>query len=110
MNRRTFFQCSLGTAWAAPVIAAMQQRDKLEAAADVLVHAVAKKQVNAAVLYVRHRGGVLARSFGAAHTLDDRFLLGSLSKPMTAAALLTLYDRGKFRLDDPVRKFLPEFT
>ena len=29
---------------------------------------------------------------------------------MTAAALMTLYDRGRFRLDDPVRKFIPEFT
>ena len=29
---------------------------------------------------------------------------------MTVAALMTLYDQGKFRLDDPVRKFLPEFT
>ena len=42
--------------------------------------------------------------------MDDLFLLGSISKPMTAAALMTLYDQGRFRLDDPVRKFLPEFT
>jgi beta-lactamase class C len=42
--------------------------------------------------------------------VDDLFLLGSISKLMTAAALMTLYDQGRFRLDDPVRKFLPEFT
>ena len=50
------------------------------------------------------------RSFGAARSPDDLFLLGSISKPMTVAALMTLYGRGRFRLDDPVRKFIPEFT
>ena len=110
MNRRTFLQCGLGAAWATPVIAAAQRREKLEVAADVLTRATAAGQVNAAVLYVRHRGSVFARSFGAARSADALFLLGSLSKPMTAAALMTLFDRGLFRLDDPVRKFLPEFT
>ena len=109
MNRRTFLQCGLGTAWAAPVIAAVRL-DKLDVAADVLTRAAASGQVDAAVLYVRHRRSVFARSFGAARSVDDLFLLGSISKPITAAALMTLYDQGKFRLDDPVRKFLPEFT
>ena len=110
MDRRIFLQCGLATAWAAPVMAAVQQGDKLDAAADVLAHAVAGGQLDAAVLYLRHRRDVLARSFGAARSADDLFLLGSISKPMTAAALMTLYDQGRFRLDDPVRKFLPEFT
>jgi CubicO group peptidase (beta-lactamase class C family) len=110
MNRRTLLQYGLGSAWAAPVIAAVQQRDKLEAAADVLTHAVAAGQVDGAVLYVRHRRGVFARCFGAARSADALFLLGSISKPMSAAALMTLYDQGRFRLDDPVRKFLPGFT
>src|SRR5262245_25832547 len=55
MNRRTFHQCALGTAWAAPVIAAVRQGDKLDGAADVLTRAVVGGQVHAAVLYVRHR-------------------------------------------------------
>ncbi len=110
MNRRIFLQCGLGTAWAAPVIAAGQQREKLDVAAEVLAHAMAGRQVNAAVLYVRHRKNEFVKSFGAARSPDDLFLLGSISKPMTVAALMTLYDQGRFRLDDPVRKFLPEFT
>ena len=66
--------------------------------------------MDGAVLYVRHRNGVFARSFGTARSVDELFLLGSISKTMTAAALMTLYDQGSFELDDPVRKFLPEFT
>jgi CubicO group peptidase (beta-lactamase class C family) len=110
MNRRTFLQCGLGTAWPTPLIAAMHQPDKRDVAAHVLTHAMAEKQVDAAVLYVRHRTDVFARSFGAARSVDDLFLLGSISKPISVAALMTLFDQGKFRLDDPVRKFLPEFT
>jgi CubicO group peptidase (beta-lactamase class C family) len=92
------------------VIAGVQQPDKLEAAADVLTRAAASGQVHAAVLYVRHRGVGFVRSFGAARSPDALFLLGSISKPMTVAALMSLHDRDRFRLDHPVRRFLPDFT
>jgi len=100
----------LGTAWAAPVIAALAQRDKLDVAADVLTRATAAGQVAAAVLYVRHRGNEFVRSFGAARSADERFVLGSISKPISVTALMTLFDKGRFQLDDAARKFLPEFT
>jgi CubicO group peptidase (beta-lactamase class C family) len=109
MQRRTFLQSGLGTALAAPLIAAVEQ-DKLDAAAAVLTKAAAQGQVYAAALYVRRGKSVFARSFGASKSSDDIFLLASISKPMSAAALMTLYDQGKFRLDDPVREFIPEFT
>jgi hypothetical protein len=70
MNRRAFLQCCPGVAWGAPLIAAMQQPGKLEIAADVLTQAVDTGQVNAAVLHVRHRNGVFARSFGKARSVD----------------------------------------
>lgn len=40
---------------------------------------------------------------------DDIFWIASMSKPMTAAALMMLVDEGKVRLDEPVEKYLPEF-
>lgn len=33
----------------------------------------------------------------------------SMTKPITGVALMSLYEDGKFQLDDPVEKFLPEF-
>ncbi len=33
----------------------------------------------------------------------------SMSKPITAAGLMMLYDEGLFSLDDPVAKYIPEF-
>jgi CubicO group peptidase (beta-lactamase class C family) len=40
---------------------------------------------------------------------DAIFWIASMSKPMTATALMMLVDAGKLRLDDPVEKYLPEF-
>jgi len=40
---------------------------------------------------------------------DALFWIASMSKPMTAAALMMLVDEGKVSLDDPVEKYLPEF-
>jgi CubicO group peptidase (beta-lactamase class C family) len=40
---------------------------------------------------------------------DALFWIASMSKPMTATALMMLVDEGKVRLGDPVEKYLPEF-
>ena len=41
--------------------------------------------------------------------IDAIFWIASMSKPITAAALMILVDDGKVKLDDPVEKYLPEF-
>jgi CubicO group peptidase (beta-lactamase class C family) len=40
---------------------------------------------------------------------DAIFRIYSMSKPITAAGLMILYDEGLFSLDDPVAKYFPEF-
>jgi CubicO group peptidase (beta-lactamase class C family) len=40
---------------------------------------------------------------------DALFWIASMSKPITAAALMMLVDEGKVKVDDPVEKYLPEF-
>jgi CubicO group peptidase (beta-lactamase class C family) len=40
---------------------------------------------------------------------DAIFRLFSMTKPLTAVAMLLLYDEGKWQLDDPVSHYLPEF-
>lgn len=40
---------------------------------------------------------------------DHIFRIFSMSKPITAVALMTLFDEGKFELDDPVSTYIPEF-
>jgi CubicO group peptidase (beta-lactamase class C family) len=38
------------------------------------------------------------------------FRIYSMTKPITAVALMTLYDEGKFKLDDKVSKYIPEYA
>ncbi|MDD6211482.1 MAG: serine hydrolase [Bacteroidales bacterium] len=40
---------------------------------------------------------------------DDIFRNASQTKAVVTAALMTLFEEGKFNLDDPVKKFIPEF-
>jgi CubicO group peptidase (beta-lactamase class C family) len=40
---------------------------------------------------------------------DSIFRLYSMTKPIAATALMTLYEEGKFQLDDPISKYIPEF-
>lgn len=40
---------------------------------------------------------------------DDLFRIYSMTKPITAVAAMQLYEEGKFHLNDPVTKFIPEF-
>jgi len=40
--------------------------------------------------------------------IDHLFRIYSMSKPITAVALMQLYEQGKFSLNDPVTKYIPE--
>lgn len=40
---------------------------------------------------------------------DDIFRIASQSKAITSTAVMMLWEEGKFKLDDPVSKYIPEF-
>jgi CubicO group peptidase (beta-lactamase class C family) len=65
--------------------------------------------VSAATLHVKHGETTSSQFFGTAKSIDDMFLLGSISKPISVAALMTLYDQKKFQLDDLAQKYIPKF-
>ena len=92
-----------------PLLAALQQA-RLDEAAEVLAQAVANGQVSAAVLHVTQRESTFTRWFGTAKSKDAMFLLGSITKPICVTALMSLYDRGEFKLDDRLQKFIPAFV
>src|SRR5262249_27755624 len=89
--------------------AALRQA-QLDDAAGLLARAVASGQVAAAVLHAVQRETTFTRSFGAAKSEQAMFLLGSISKPICMTALMTLFDRGEFKLGDPLKKFVPRFS
>jgi len=42
--------------------------------------------------------------------LNTIFRIASMTKPITSVAIMILYDEGRFQLDDPVAKYIPEFN
>jgi len=40
---------------------------------------------------------------------DAIFRIASMTKPVTSVAVMMLYEEGRFQLDDPVEKYIPEF-
>ncbi len=70
----------------------------------------------ASVLLMRHGKLVLEKAYGktdanvgTALRVDNIFRIYSQSKPVTAVALMILFEQGKWHFDDPVTKFIPEF-
>lgn len=108
MKRRAFLGTAMAAATSSSLFAALREQRWDEAAA-VLEQATTKKQVTAATLHVMHKDDTYTRHFGTATSDDAMFLLGSISKPINVTAVMALYDQGKIRLEDPVKKYLPAF-
>ncbi|WP_304217019.1 serine hydrolase [Phenylobacterium aquaticum] len=67
-------------------------------------------------LLVRHGKVVAFNTYGqkdlataAPMDRDAMFRIYSMSKPLTGVAMMILFEEGKWKLDDPVTKFVPEF-
>jgi CubicO group peptidase (beta-lactamase class C family) len=75
------------------------------------------KKISGALTVVARRGqvahfsplGLCDLSRGRPVLPDTIFRIYSMSKPVTSVALMMLYERGLFRLDAPVRRFIPEW-
>lgn len=91
---------------------------QLECASRQLEAAVEAGQIGAASLTVARRGQLIfGRGYGrlrpeegaSAVAPDSVFLLASITKPVTAWALMLLAEEGEVSLDDPVEYYLPEY-
>jgi CubicO group peptidase (beta-lactamase class C family) len=79
---------------------------------------VAKKEIAGAVTVVVSKDKILyLETTGLADiaakkpmTPDTLFWIASMTKPVTAVAVLMLQDEGKLNVGDPVAKYLPEFA
>ncbi len=87
---------------------------RLDEAAKVMDGWIADGRVQGASILVTQGSHKYARNFGTAQSRDKGpepvFLLASITKPITAAAVMTLVDAGQLSLGDKVAKFFPAFT
>ncbi|HTM48538.1 MAG TPA: serine hydrolase domain-containing protein [Bryobacteraceae bacterium] len=86
------------------------RRGNISGAVALIEAATRSGAVSAAALHVRQGSSEVSRAFGQASSPETPFLLASITKPMTATAVMILADRRALALSDPVRKFIPEFT
>jgi CubicO group peptidase (beta-lactamase class C family) len=75
-----------------------------------------QRLAGAVTLVVRHghvawfkAQGMQDREAGKPMRPDTIFRICSMSKPITSVAVMMLYEQGRFRLEDPVSKYLPGF-
>lgn len=100
----------------------MQNQHTYQPLADAVDHAIetglAEKRIQGTVVVIAHEGQtVYHRADGYADAEKERpmqrhslFRLASITKAFTSLAAAALIEQGKIRLDDPVTRWLPDFT
>lgn len=91
---------------------------QLEAVKADLQARIDASKLSGAVVMVAQDGEVLTLDALGYQNVEDQvpmqtdtiFRIFSMTKPITGTALMMLYDEGKFELDDPVEKHLPELA
>jgi len=92
--------------------------ERLERLHALMQDAVDNKQLSGIVTILARHGKVVDyRAYGkrdiasnAPMTKDVIFRDYSMTKPVTAVAMMTLYEEGKWLPSDPIAKFIPEFA
>jgi CubicO group peptidase (beta-lactamase class C family) len=90
---------------------------KLKEATALLERFVIDRKIAGAVGAVTRHGQVVYLEAAGVQDLEARtpmtaaslFRIYSMTKPVTAVAAMMLHDAGRFKLEDPVAKYLPEF-
>lgn len=90
---------------------------RLERVDKLLQEYVDKQKVPNAVAFVARKGKVVYyKAFGQSNTetktavkKNDIFRIASQSKAIASLALMLLFEEGKFSLDDPLSRYIPEF-
>ncbi len=105
----------LGSATPESVGISSERLGRLDAAMKKLVDG---KQVAGLVTLVERHGKIV--DFNASGQLDVRkpdamqkdsiFRIYSMSKPVTGVAMMMLYEEGKWQINDPVSRYIPEFS
>jgi len=105
--------CLTALAW--PSAFACRAADSSVRMEQIINYYVENHQFMGAVLVAKGNDILLDKGYGYANlewmvpdAPDTRFRLGSLTKQFTAASILLLEERGKLKITDPVRAYIPD--
>ena len=99
-------------------VSAQVSGDRLLRIDKMIQQAVDSGWIAGAVGFIARDGKIVYnKSFGVSdiekktemHT-DDIFRIASQTKAITSVAVMMLFEEGKFLLDDPISKYIPEFA
>ena len=89
---------------------------RLEKIDQMLKTAIESQEVPGAVALIARNGKIVFKEAygivdakGREAKTDDIFRIASQTKAITSTAVMMLWEEGKFRLDDPISKYIPEF-
>ena len=95
------------------------KRDNAEliaAVTDLLAKSASSDEFSGAVLIAQDGKPIFEKAYGYAdreqktpNLIDTKFNLGSINKSFTALAIRQLAKKGKLSLNDPIKKFLPDY-
>jgi len=92
--------------------------ERLNRIDSMLTEAIDNDQIPGAVALVARNGRIVyLKAFGMADNeavrnmrTDDIFRIASQTKAITSTAVMMLWEEGKFSLDDPISRYIPEFV
>jgi CubicO group peptidase (beta-lactamase class C family) len=95
--------------------ASAQTAGKYQPLHDTVAKAVAAKDVPGAIVAMRVNGKLVyqdaqGEDAGAPLKTDTVFWVASMTKPVVATSVMIMVDEGKVKLDDPLSKYIPEFS
>jgi CubicO group peptidase (beta-lactamase class C family) len=106
-----------GSRFTSPLIAAEFDPEKLDQLRGMIQKYVDNKTIAGATVAIGSREGIVAAEAVGSLNLEQKlsmpvdavFRIASMTKPITAMAIMMLVDEGKLSVDDPVEKHLAEF-
>ncbi|MFV5689140.1 serine hydrolase domain-containing protein [Flavobacterium sp. ZT3R25] len=101
----------------APAKSAGMSAERLAKIDAMCKEAIEKNEIPGAVVLVARNGKIIFyKAFGMADNesgkelkRDAIFRIASQTKAITSTAIMMLWEEGKFKLDDPISKYIPEF-
>ena len=95
----------------------LQDNPKFEQLASLITQKMKEYAIPGVAFGVLKDGTMTLRGFGVTNldneqplTPDTMFPIASISKTVTATAIVRLHEQGKLDLEAPVRRYLPDFT
>lgn len=93
-------------------------KERLTRIDEVLQQYIDSNWIKGAVAYIMHKGNVVYdKPFGMNDINQHKqmksdviFRIASQTKAVTSAAVMILFEEGKFLLDDPISKYIPSFS